>query len=142
MMMNAGFIYPENTPTTKEGYYYRTIFEKFFPKVTYLSPHLLQYQLTELDHCLFTQVCSKLLFYGQNSARSTVPGGPSVACSTAKAVEWDAEWSKNPDPSGRAALGIHAAAYEESKDVKTGSLVSDSPQKLVEGVAGKVAGVV
>lgn len=33
MLMNASFIYPENTPTTKEAYYYRTIFEKFFPKV-------------------------------------------------------------------------------------------------------------
>jgi len=32
-MMAANFIYPENTPTTKEGYLYRTIFEKFFPKV-------------------------------------------------------------------------------------------------------------
>ncbi|GJY77531.1 hypothetical protein Tco_0483332 [Tanacetum coccineum] len=40
-----------------------------------------------------------------NAARLTVPGGPSVACSTAKAVEWDASWSKNLDPSGRAALG-------------------------------------
>ncbi|KAM5577261.1 hypothetical protein ABKV19_007884 [Rosa sericea] len=109
MLMNASFVYPESTPTTKEGCYYRTIFEKYFPK---------------------------------HAVRSTVPGGPSVACNTAKAVEWDAEWSKNPDPSGRAALGIHAAAYEESKDVKTGSLVSDSPQKLVKGVAEKVAAVV
>lgn len=33
MMMKASFVYPENTPTTKEGYYYRMIFEKFFPKV-------------------------------------------------------------------------------------------------------------
>lgn len=33
MLMNASFVYPENTPTTKEGYYYRAIFEKFFPKV-------------------------------------------------------------------------------------------------------------
>ncbi|PPS05585.1 hypothetical protein GOBAR_AA15062 [Gossypium barbadense] len=82
MLINANFIYPENTPTTKEGYYYRTIFEKFFPK---------------------------------NAARSTVPGGPSVACSTAKAVEWDAAWSENPDPSGRAALGVHASAYEAQK---------------------------
>ncbi|KAM5577270.1 hypothetical protein ABKV19_007890 [Rosa sericea] len=81
-------------------------------------------------------------YFPKNAARSTVPGGPSVACSTAKAVEWDAEWSKNPDPSGRAALGVHAAAYEESKDVKTGGLVSDSPQKLVKGVAEKVAAVV
>lgn len=48
----------------------------------------------------------------QAAARETVPGGPSVACSTAKAVEWDAAWSKNLDPSGRAALGVHEAAYE------------------------------
>ena len=49
----------------------------------------------------------------QPAARSTVPGGPSVACSTAKAVEWDAAWSKLLDPSGRAALGVHDAAYED-----------------------------
>ncbi|XP_042039335.1 asparagine synthetase [glutamine-hydrolyzing] 2-like [Salvia splendens] len=79
MLDKASFVYPENTPTTKEAYLYRTIFERFFPK---------------------------------NSARSTVPGGPSVACSTAKAVEWDAAWSKNLDPSGRAALGVHASAYD------------------------------
>lgn len=37
--MNASFIYPENTPTTKEAYYYRSIFEKFFPKVgRYMFP--------------------------------------------------------------------------------------------------------
>jgi len=36
-----------------------------------------------------------------------------VACSTAKAVEWDASWSKNLDPSGRAALGVHEASYED-----------------------------
>ncbi|KAK4366742.1 hypothetical protein RND71_014622 [Anisodus tanguticus] len=80
MLANASFVYPHNTPTTKEGYYYRTIFERYFPKI---------------------------------AARETVPGGPSVACSTAKAVEWDAAWSKNLDPSGRAALGVHAAAYED-----------------------------
>ena len=33
MLTNATYVYPENTPTTKEAYYYRTIFEKFFPKV-------------------------------------------------------------------------------------------------------------
>lgn len=38
-----------------------------------------------------------------------------MACSTAKAVEWDAAWSQNLDPSGRAALGVHVAAYEEDK---------------------------
>jgi asparagine synthase (glutamine-hydrolysing) len=52
----------------------------------------------------------------QNAARLTVPGGPSVACSTAKAVEWDAAWSKLLDPSGRAALGVHDAAYEDTPE--------------------------
>ncbi|WJX39772.1 asparagine synthase (glutamine-hydrolyzing) [Trifolium repens] len=83
MLKHANFVYPENTPTTKEGYhYYRTIFEKLFPK---------------------------------NSVRLSVPGGPSVACSTAKAVEWDAAWSKNLDPSGRAALGVHTQMHTRIK---------------------------
>ncbi|CAH1443285.1 unnamed protein product [Lactuca virosa] len=33
VLTNATFVYPENTRTTKEVYYYRTIFEKFFPKL-------------------------------------------------------------------------------------------------------------
>ena len=32
MLMNASFISPENTPTTKEACYYGSIFERFFPK--------------------------------------------------------------------------------------------------------------
>ncbi|KAI7751066.1 hypothetical protein M8C21_001159, partial [Ambrosia artemisiifolia] len=51
----------------------------------------------------------------KNAVRLTLPGGPSVACSTSKTVEWDASWSKNLDPSGRAALGVHTAAYENTK---------------------------
>jgi asparagine synthase (glutamine-hydrolysing) len=47
-----------------------------------------------------------------------------VACSTAKAVEWDAAWSKNLDPSGRAALGVHDAAYE---DMPKRSTVPENP---------------
>jgi hypothetical protein len=35
MLKHANFVYPENTPTTKEGYHYRTIFEKLFPKVNF-----------------------------------------------------------------------------------------------------------
>lgn len=76
----------------------------------------------------------------QNAARSTVPGGPSVACSTAKAVEWDASWSKNPDPSGRAALGVHEAAYEEV-EAKNANLMNGPPQKL-QGFVEKTATVV
>lgn len=111
MLLNASFVYPENTPTTKEAYYYRTIFEKFFPK---------------------------------NAARSTVPGGPSVACSTAKAVEWDASWSKNLDPSGRAALGVHADAYteKESGDLNNkpnSTATNGSPQKLIIDKTASIA---
>ncbi|CAN7082971.1 unnamed protein product, partial [Brassica oleracea var. botrytis] len=54
-------------------------------------------------------------FFPKSAARATVPGGPSVPCSTAKAVEWDAAWSQNLDLSGREALGVHVAAYEEDK---------------------------
>ncbi|KAH9320618.1 hypothetical protein KI387_015257, partial [Taxus chinensis] len=54
MMKNVKFVYPDNTPLTKEAYFYRMIFERFFP---------------------------------QNATLLTVPGGPSVACSRAKAIE-------------------------------------------------------
>jgi hypothetical protein len=33
MMINASHIFPFNTPLTKEAYYYRMIFERFFPQV-------------------------------------------------------------------------------------------------------------
>lgn len=82
------------------------------------------------------------IFSKQNAARSTVPGGPSVACSTAKAVEWDAAWSKNLDPSGRAALGVHAAAYEDSVDAKSTNLLNESLKKLQEGIIEQAATVV
>jgi asparagine synthase (glutamine-hydrolysing) len=51
--------------------------------------------------------------FPQESARMTVPGGPSIACSTAAAIAWDKAWADNLDPSGRAALGVHDAAYSE-----------------------------
>lgn len=37
----------------------------------------------------------------QDSARETVPWGPSIACSTPAAVEWVAQWKASNDPSGR-----------------------------------------
>ncbi|XP_064938036.1 asparagine synthetase [glutamine-hydrolyzing]-like isoform X2 [Musa acuminata AAA Group] len=102
MMQHAEHIYPYNTPATKEAYYYRMIFENFFP---------------------------------QNSARLTVPGGPSVACSTATAVEWDAQWSKNVDPSGRAAVGVHASAYDP-----TAPSLLDAKHRMTEVKASGLTG--
>lgn len=47
-------------------------------------------------------------FPGEAAAR-TVPGGPSIACSTPAAIEWDAAFAAAADPSGRAVAGVHDA---------------------------------
>ncbi|QMV13753.1 asparagine synthase B [Vibrio spartinae] len=77
-METAQFRFPYNTPTTKEGYVYREIFEELFPL---------------------------------ESAARCVPGGPSVACSSAKAIEWDESFKNCIDPSGRAIKNVHQEAY-------------------------------
>ena len=74
-LATAEFRFPVNTPDTKEGYYYRTIFEGYFP---------------------------------QESAARCVPGGKSIACSTAEALEWDESFKNNADPSGRSMKDVHA----------------------------------
>ncbi|MBP2170325.1 asparagine synthase (glutamine-hydrolyzing) [Erwinia toletana] len=74
----AHFRFPYNTPSSKEAYLYREIFEELFPVP---------------------------------SAAECVPGGPSVACSSAKAIEWDESFKNMNDPSGRA-VGVHASAYK------------------------------
>lgn len=65
-----------------------------------------------------------------------MPGGASIACSTAKAVEWDSSWSNNLDPSGRAALGVHNSAYENKLgsvvNGKTGSKIIDNVLRMIE----------
>ena len=50
------------------------------------------------------------LFPSESAARS-VPSVPSVACSTAEALAWDASFTGKNDPSGRAVSGIHEQAY-------------------------------
>eukprot|EP00667_Euglena_gracilis_P005261 EG_transcript_5296 len=77
-LAQARFVFPHNTPATKEAYYYRQIFASHFPS---------------------------------DAAAKTVPGGPSVACSTAAAIEWDASFKNRADPSGRAVAGVHNQAY-------------------------------
>ncbi|MEE8496512.1 MAG: asparagine synthase B [Xanthomonadales bacterium] len=46
------------------------------------------------------------------SAAQTVPGGPTVACSTPEAVLWDKTMQEMNDPSGRAMRSVHQDAYE------------------------------
>ena len=49
--------------------------------------------------------------YPQAYAAECVPGGPSVACSTAAALEWDASLKNVVDPSGRSVQAVHNDAY-------------------------------
>ena len=44
------------------------------------------------------------------SAAACVPSGPSIACSTPAALEWDSAFREMADPSGRAVRGIHRDA--------------------------------
>lgn len=47
------------------------------------------------------------------SAASTVPSVPSIACSSAVALEWDISFKNRIDPSGRAVKSVHAEAYDK-----------------------------
>ena len=79
-MAQAAERFPINTPMNKEEYYYRSIFEEYFPS---------------------------------ESAARSVPSVPSVACSTAEALAWDASFKGQNDPSGRAVTGVHEDAYQK-----------------------------
>ncbi|WP_177601582.1 asparagine synthase B [uncultured Phocaeicola sp.] len=79
-MAHAAERFPIHTPMNKEEYYYRSIFEEYFPS---------------------------------ESAALSVPSVPSVACSTAEALAWDASFQGKNEPSGRAVAGVHEEAYEK-----------------------------
>lgn len=72
--------FPINPPMNEEEYYYRSIFEEYFPS---------------------------------ESAARSVPSVPSVACSSAEALAWDASFKNLNDPSGRAVAGVHEEAYKK-----------------------------
>jgi asparagine synthase (glutamine-hydrolysing) len=77
-MARAAGRFPFNTPASKEGHWFRSVFEQHFPLA---------------------------------SAAQTVPGGPTVACSTPEAVLWDKALQEMNDPSGRAMRSVHQDAY-------------------------------
>lgn len=78
-MSKASERFPINPPLSKEEYYYRSIFEEYFPS---------------------------------KSAAKTVPSVPSVACSSAEALQWDESFLHLNDPSGRAVAGVHEQALK------------------------------
>lgn len=49
--------------------------------------------------------------FPSSTAAACVPSVPSVACSTAEALAWDASFKNMNDPSGRAVKAVHNAAY-------------------------------
>ncbi len=53
--------------------------------------------------------------FPQPPARHTVPGGPSIACSTPTALLWDASFKSFADCSGRSVAGVHTAAYDQNR---------------------------
>jgi len=117
-LATAGSRFPYNTPRTKEALYFRTLFHSHFPNNEY-----------------------------GNGIEKTIPGGPSVACSTAKAIEWDASFQNlnNQDQSGRM-VDVHDDAtvdptlppVEPKRDIlKTDGLEQSASQS--SDVAGSVA---
>ena len=60
------------------------------------------------------EYCYRSIFeehFPSESAARSVPSVPSVACSSAVALEWDASFKNLNDPSGRAVAGVHNEAY-------------------------------
>ena len=49
--------------------------------------------------------------FPSDAAALSVPQEASVACSTAKALEWDEAFKNMNDPSGRAIANVHDKAY-------------------------------
>ncbi|KAE8666736.1 Detected protein of unknown function [Hibiscus syriacus] len=56
---------------------------------------------------------------------------PGRSC-TAKAVEWDAVWKNNLNPSGRASFGVHLSAYDAE------TLQSNVPSKVIDSIPGMI----
>ena len=49
--------------------------------------------------------------FPSTSAARSVPSVPSIACSTAEALAWDASFQGKNEPSGRAVKDVHEEAY-------------------------------
>jgi asparagine synthase (glutamine-hydrolysing) len=77
-LLHASERFKVQAPTSKEQYYYRTIFDELFK-----SP----------------------------SAASTVPVGPTIACSTPTAIRWSKAFEAMADPSGRS-VQLHEKAVK------------------------------
>jgi asparagine synthase (glutamine-hydrolysing) len=71
-----------------------------FPINTPMSKEEYYYRTIFADH------------FPSDTAASCVPSVPSIACSTAEALAWDASFKNNADPSGRAMKAVHVDGYK------------------------------
>eukprot|EP01049_Picozoa_sp_SAG25_P001269 SAG25_NODE_53_length_18703_cov_126.779104_9_plen_315_part_00 len=85
--------------------------------------------------------------FPSRAAAECIPAQASVACSTAKAIEWDESFKAlaavNGECSGRAVAGVHAHAYEntldEVKGTKAAQRLSAAPAGAAEDGGGAAA---
>ena len=68
--------------------------------------------------------------FPQPAASKTVPGGPSIACSTARAIQWDESFKNRADCSGRSVAGVHASAYTDDFKI---SATAPSATVVIDG---------
>lgn len=62
------------------------------------------------EEYLYRSIFSDL--FPSDSAAACVPSVPSIACSTATALEWDEAFKNAADPSGRSVKKVHEHSYE------------------------------
>ena len=83
--------------------------------------------------------------FPSESARDTVPGGPSVACSTPVAIAWDEAFKKLAEStggecSGRSVSGVHSAAYHNVEGVVSGKDKAEVVQGSGQAQAARMHG--
>jgi len=111
-MKSAKHRFPLNTPGTKEAYFIRRIFEEHFP-----------------------EPAARKSVPSPGGASASGSGTASIACSTAKAIEWDETFKKmaamtNGECSGRAVMDVHESGYKAVPTTGiSGTATSSEPAK-------------
>lgn len=57
--------------------------------------------------------------FPSHQSAALVPGGPTIACSSASAIAWDKAFAGHADPSGRAVRGVHQYALRSEPTLRS-----------------------
>mmetsp|Transcript_31130 Transcript_31130/g.100298 ORF Transcript_31130/g.100298 Transcript_31130/m.100298 type:complete len:689 (-) Transcript_31130:254-2320(-) len=79
-----------------------------------VAKHRFPYNTPRTKEAYYYRDIFDSLFPSQ-AAAETIPEGKSIACSTERALSWDASFTSRADQSGRS-VGVHVAAYDEDFD--------------------------